>query len=358
MALTVSTNPTGFQGSSPSAMSVLQGTAAGIQTPSGPTVQGVASPNPQLTVAPTASQILLTPQVLGANTNTPATGSGSTTDGTATSSTGNGANLSSYDQGIDTTNAEINDLTPTYNNDLASIANSYQTTMNNLNQQNALTKQSYNTAKTQDARGYVTTKNAINTNTGNTISSVDRLLGARGAGGESAGDYAALLAGKQGTGQRAQAGLTFGQNEQGLDTNYNNTENAYTMDTRNADLQRTQAVNAAQAKFDTNKANLLTALATLTNERTAAAGGTGVAASQPDVEQAKALMAAAAALGNPQPVAARAPVTYTPPALASYTANPSTVALATRPGASAATDSVAPYAFLLNNRQNANALAG
>lgn len=270
------------------------------------------------------------------------------TNGTGGSGSGTApADLSSYDQSIDATNDQINNLTPTLNNDISGANDAYQTTVNSLLQGKATADQNYNLDKTNDAQGYVTNKNAIRTSTGQTINGIDSLLGSHGGGGQSAGDYAALLAGKAGTGQLTDAGKTFGTNEQGLDTNKNAFDTGYTTNMTNAGLQKTSDINKATADIQTQKANLLQTLASLINQRTSASGGTGTAASQPYVDEANSLLSSASAIGAPQSVAPITPTTYTAPPLTSYTTNPTTVAVG---GTSPAADSSQPFYTTLLNR--------
>lgn len=268
---------------------------------------------------------------------------------TVVSSGGAGAgDVSSYDQSIEGTNAQINNLTPTLNNLLQGAYNSYQQTINNLDQSKASADQTYGLNKTSNAQDYNGAKNSIRTNTGNTIRGIDTMLGSRGGGGQAAGDYAALLAGKAGTGQLNDAGTNFGKNEQGLDTNYNNFLNGYNTNVNSAGLQRDSDINSAQATIKTQKANLLQQLAGLINERTSVAGGSGVAASQPYAEQAKGLLTEAAAIGAPRVVPQQTPLTYTAPSLASYTTNPTAVAFGG--GGTGATDTTTPFYTTLLNR--------
>lgn len=273
-----------------------------------------------------------------------------TTDNGTGSGSGSGsgssrADLSSYDQSIDATNAQLNDLPLSLTSLLGGADANYQTTVNGLTTAKATADRNYNTNKTSDAVDYNGAKNTIRTNTGATINGIDSVIGSRGGGGQTAGDYAALLAGKAGTAQLGGAGTNFGKNEQALDTGYNDFLGGYDTNMKNAGLQHDADVNGAQAKINTQKATLLQSLATLINERTAASGGSGTAASQPYVDQAKQLLASAAALGVPKTVAPVNPVAYTPPALSTYTTNPTKVT----PGGNAATDTTQPfYAALLN----------
>lgn len=258
------------------------------------------------------------------------------------------ADLSSFDQGIDATNSQINNLTPTLNNEIGGANDAYQTTVNSLLQGKATADNTYKQNKTQDSQEYSTNKNAIRTNTGQTINGIDTVLGEHGGAGQSAGDYAALLAGKAGTGQLNNAGTTFGKNEQGLDTNYNGFMTGFNTNMTNAGLQKESDINKATANMQVQKANLLQGLASLINQRTSAAGGKGTAASQPYVNEANSLLTSASAIGAPRAVAPITPTTYTPPTLASYTTNPTAVSVGGAP--SGATDTSQPFYTTLLNR--------
>lgn len=286
-----------------------------------------------------------------ADPNAPAQGTTTTyTNGSGGGSGTGPADLSSYDQSIDSTNAQINNLGPSLNNLLSGANDTYQSTINGLDQSKATADQNYGLSKTSDAQDYNTAKNTIRTNTGSTINGIDSLLGSRGGGGQAAGDYAALLAGKAGTGQLTDAGTSFGKNEQGLDTGYNNFLTGYNTNKTNAGLQRDADISNATANIQVQKANLLQSLAGIINQRTAASGGTGTAASQTYADQAKALLASAAAIGAPKSVAPVTPTTYTAPSLLSYTTNPTTVAQGGT--SSGATDTSTPFYTSLLNRGN------
>lgn len=260
---------------------------------------------------------------------------------------GGGVDTQGFNQTIDATQAQINDLTPAYNSLLTSAGNTYQSTINDLGQRRAEADKVYGDNKTSSAREYNTAKNVIRTNTGNTIRGIDTMIGSHGGGGQSAGDYAALLAGKAGTSQLGDAGVNFGKNEQSLDTAHANFITGYNTNVTNAGLQRDADVNAANANIQTQKANLLQRLATLFNERAAASGRSGVAESQPLIDESKRLLSSAAAVGAPRVIPAQTPSVYTPPALDSYTTNPTAV---TQGGNSAANDTVQPFYATLFNR--------
>jgi len=257
-----------------------------------------------------------------------------------------GGNTSSYDQAIDSTNAQINNLTPVLDSAVQNADNAFQTTTNNLLTGKVSADKTYNDNKTSDAQDFNGAKSTIRANTGSTINGIDTILGAHGGGGQAAGGYAALLAGKAGTRQLNDAGTNFGKNEQSLDTGYHNFVDAYDTNVKNAGLQHESDVNTAKASIQTQKANLLQSLASLINERTAATGGSGTAASQPYADEAKSLLTSSALLGAPKTVAPVVPTTYTPPPISSYTTNPTNVTV----GGNGATDTSTPFYTTLLNR--------
>lgn len=264
----------------------------------------------------------------------------------STDGTGSAADIASYDQAINSTNAQLDNLSPEYNNLLQGAANRYQTTINSLEAAKANTDKTYRTNKDTNAQDYVKGKSTIRANTGSAISGIDSVLGSRGGGGQAAGDYATLLASRAGTNQLNEAGTTFGKNEQSLDTGYNDFTTAYNSNKTNAELQKEADQNAATADIQQRRASILQSLADLFGRKTAAAGGNAVAASQPYLNEANSLLASSTRLSAPKPVAAQTPLTYTPPSLASYTTNPTTVTA----GGNGATDTSVPFWTTLLNR--------
>jgi hypothetical protein len=258
------------------------------------------------------------------------------------------ADLSGYDQSIGTYNSQLDSLTPSLNNAIGGVNNQYQTTLNGLNQNKAQTDQVYGQNKVSNQQDWVGNKNVIKTNTGNTIGSISRLAGTRGASGQSAVDYARLLAAGQGTQQLSGASNTFAKNQQALDQNYGQYTNAYNENVKNAGLERDNGENQAKASNLSSRASLLQSLAGIVNQRTAASGGHGTDASQPYVSQAQQALAEASRLSAPRPVAAQSNLTYTAPQLASYTANPTTPVAGGEAGAQA--DTVTPYLSALLGR--------
>lgn len=229
--------------------------------------------------------------------------------------------LASYDQAINNTQAGIDRLPNQLNSGFSGIDASYQNALNQLLLGKNQGETAYNTNKQQTATGYVGTKNTIGANAGESLTGLQRLLGSRGAGGGSAYNIAAPQAVARGaTLQRAGAAQNFGQNNQALDTNWNNYLTGYNNQVSSAGAQRDQAKQGLQSSIDTNRASLLQTLAQLQAQRTQAAGGNAVGAAQPYLDQANALLDKTA---NYQV----APINYQTqayqaPNLASYTPTP------------------------------------
>lgn len=231
--------------------------------------------------------------------------------------------LGNYDQSIGNTQSAINRLPGQQASALQGLDVQTQNALAQLLGSRNTSQQAYDTNKQQSATGYVGAKNSIGVNAGNALSGLLRLLGSRGAGGGSAatGTGAGTVRGEVGrnaTLQRQDAGTTFGNNNQALDTNWANYLQGYNNSVSGVNDQNTQSKKSLQDSIDSNKASLLQSLATLTNQRSAAAGGNGSAVSQPYLDKANALLDKTAnyttAPINYQTTA------YNAPSVASYTA--------------------------------------
>jgi hypothetical protein len=178
---------------------------------------------------------------------------------------------------------------------------------------------------------------------------LQRLLGSRGAGGSSAYNQVAPEAvGREATLQRTGASNTFGQNNQALDTNWNNFLTGYNNEVAGAGAQRDQQRQGLQSNVETNRASLLQTLAQLSAQRAQAAGGNGVGAAQPFLDQANAVLDHISNY-NVAPINYQTQA-YAAPDLANYTVNPN--AAPTAQGQPASTDYFSPYlAALLGKKQ-------
>lgn len=199
----------------------------------------------------------------------------------------NKALIGQYDQGINNTQSAINRLGAQQNSAASGIESSYQNALNQLLLGKNQGQESYNTSKQGVAKGYVAAKNSIGAQAGATLNGLLRLLGARGAGGGSAARIAAPQAVARGASlQRSDVGDTFGENNQSLDTNWNNYLTDYNNQVSGVGNQRDQARQNLEQTIATSKASLLQSLAQLTGQRASAAGGNATGAAQPYLDQA------------------------------------------------------------------------
>lgn len=281
-----------------------------------------------------------------------ATGGGG---GGAARAASNQAAIAQFDQGINNVNSALGRLTGQADIGNRNIDTGYNEGLNQLNQSKALQQQAYDQNVTTNRQDYVGNKNSINVNTGNSLNSLMRLLGSKGAGGSSAAGVASEAAARQGTLQRQGAGDAFGKNAQALDTNWNNYLNEFKGSVDGLGRQRDNQKNALQANIENTRANLLQQLAQLSGQRASAAGGNAVASAQPFLDQANTSLARVDTLGLQAPVYQVDPARYTAPELAQYTANPN-AAPTVNGQAAGQSDYATPFLSLLlgNRREQAN----
>lgn len=259
-------------------------------------------------------------------------------------------NLAEFDQGIGNVQSGIDRLGNQLNVGNQNIDSGYNSALNQLLQGEANTKQQYDTSKTQQTQDFVGTKNTIGGNAGNSLNGLQRLLGARGAGGSSAALFGAPQAvAQQAAQQRAGAGQAYGRNQQALDTSWNGYETGVGNSKTDLSHQRDNSRNGLQASIDTTRANLLQSLATLQGQRAQASGGNPVSAAQPYLDQANNYLGQADSLGLQTPTFQVQPTVYQAPTLDHYTANP--FATPQTSGNGALDQSVAPYLSLLLGAQ-------
>lgn len=265
------------------------------------------------------------------------------------------AAIAQYSQAINNTQAAINRLPTQLNSGNSAIDASFQNAINALLLSKNQANNSYTGAKQTAATDYVGAKNTIGANAGTTLAGIQRLLGSRGAGGGSAYTIAAPQAvTRAATLQRNDAGNTFGANNQSLDTNWNNFLTDYNNQVSGAGNQRDQQKSTLEQNIDTNRASLLQSIASLAAQKDQAAGGTGVGASQPYLDQANAILDKTANYTV-------APINYTTsaykaPSLSSYITTPTTPSYN---GQAPANDYFSPYlAGLLNPKKSTTSAAG
>lgn len=230
---------------------------------------------------------------------------------------GNADVVNRFDQSI----ALINDALDRLPNQLAiaqgNINRNYNTQSNELDSGKAAAQQQYSTSTNQNAQNYRTNKNAIADQASGALRGLMRLLGAYGAVGSDLG-VAGNAVTNEANIQRAGAGQTYSQNQQGLDTNWNTYQNDWTNEKRKLNDWRTEQLDSAQAQNLTTKQDLLTRLADFKGQRAAAQGGSYAGSAQEYLDQAQALGSRIDALGRINPTYTGKTVTYDAPTLDSY----------------------------------------
>lgn len=263
--------------------------------------------------------------------------------------------LRSFDQQIARTQSAINRLDSELNSGFSTIDASYQNALNQLlggkNQAERNYGDNVNTTRTN----YIAGKNTVGANAGNTLNSLQRLLGARGAGGSSAYSVTApQTVSRQATLQRGDLANTFGSNMKSLDQAWGDFLQGYENQVSSAKSQREQQRNELQRSIDRNKASLLESLASLAGQRAQATGGSSIAASQPYLNQADAILNSIANY-TVAPISYKLDA-YKAPSLASYTTNPN--AAPTYQGQKSTTDYFSPYLAALLGKKQQNLTAG
>lgn len=261
--------------------------------------------------------------------------------------------LASYDQAIGNTNSALGRLGNQFNSGNSAIDASYQNALNQLLLGKNQSQQSYNTNKQQAAQNYVGAKNTIGANAGASLSGLQRLLGSRGAGGGSAYNQAVPdEVARQATLQRADVSNTFGQNNQALDTNWQNYQTGYNNSVMDVTNQRDQQRQGLQNNIETNRASLLQMLAQLSGQRAQAAGGNQVGAAQPFLDQANTILDNASRY-QVAPINYQTQA-YAAPELSSYSTNP--MATPTFQGQGLSNDYFSPYlAALIGQKKQVGA---
>lgn len=226
-----------------------------------------------------------------------------------------------FDQAIGNTQQAIDRLDNQLRSGYSSIDSSYQDALNQLLLNKNRANETYNQDKLSTGQDFVGAKNTIGSQAGQTLNGLRRLLGSRGAGGGSAYNISAPDAvSRQATIQRNEATDTFGENNQALDSNWNNFLTDYGNEVSGAKSQKEQKRQELESSINSNRANLLQTIAQLTAQKAQAAGGTGVVEAQPFLDQANSILNN---LSNYQvkPIEYKTNA-YKAPDLSKYTINP------------------------------------
>lgn len=225
----------------------------------GPSQNTIQTPSPssnfQIT-APTQNQYL------GGTISSPQTGGGtaaaSPVDNTGmTAGQLNASNISQI-------NGQLGQLDPQQQIGLDNLQNSYNNSLNGLNQQHGIAQNQYNTQQQQNTQNYTNNRNNIITNTNAQMSALQRLLGLNGAGNSSAAyDLVPYAASQYGSQNLNQAQQTYGQNGSNLQNAWDATEASYNTNKDNLGHQLYAGQNSLKSGIAQTRANLLSELGQL-----------------------------------------------------------------------------------------------
>jgi hypothetical protein len=233
------------------------------------------------------------------------------------------------------------------NNANQSVTDSYNQAYNKLLGSKAIADRNYQQNKDQTLQDNVLARGNIQAGVGQTANSLQRLLGAHGAGNSSAArfaaPYAAALTGAQ---QNNQVQNAYGRNQQALDTTYGDYNNSYNGSLADLATQK-------QSNLDKNKTDLLTQLSSIAQQRAQVAPGATygsvVSATQPIQDQINAIGAQRPTIQAPTPA-------YQAPTLQSYDYSRAPAAQINQPGANSAAQ---PFlGTLLSAQQDKNKQLG
>lgn len=141
---------------------------------------------------------------------------------------------------------------------LGNLQSSYNNQANRLDQQNAAAKRDYETNAQQNQQGYSNNRNAVVNNTRATANALQRLLGLAGSGNSSAAyEQAPYAAGLQGSIDLRNAQQNYSNNQNSLDTNWQDTQRAYSNAFDDLNSQKYQQENGLRSSIAQTRAGLL-----------------------------------------------------------------------------------------------------
>lgn len=259
-----------------------------------------------------------------------------------------------FDTAINTTQNALNRLPTQLEIAQGNINTQYNTNKNELDTTRKNAENSYGTSTTQNKQNYRTDKNQIADTASNGLRGLLRTLGAMGAGGSSEGRFVAPQAvTEQATIERSGAGQNFAQNQQSLDTNWNNFLGEDANSRKKLDDWKTQQSDNVTSQSKTTKQTLLSKLADLVGQKAAYTGGNYNVAAQPFIDQANALSGEIDNLAKINPTYTGTTPVYNAPTLGSYTVDPN-AQVSTQ---NAVEQSATPFlSLLLNSRNKTNGI--
>jgi hypothetical protein len=238
------------------------------------------------------------------------------------------------------------------------INDAYNSSYNTLLGQNNIATRNYNTSKDQTLQDNVATHGDIQAGVGQTANSLQRLLGAHGAGNSSAARVAApYAAARTGAIQNNQVQKAFGRNQQALDTNFGDYTQGFNTGVKDLAHQRDTQTQGLESSIAQNKASLLSQLASIAQQRAQAKPGATqadvIAAAAPYQSQINQLGTQIDQLGQQyaQPVLQTNTPAYQAPTLESYDYTKAAAPILNDNGVSS---NINPFLNVLLNPQDKN----
>lgn len=231
------------------------------------------------------------------------------------------AALLQIDSGIGTANDALGRLDGQLNTGFGNIGRDYQDSYGRLIGQKRIAEGNYKANTTDQLNQYQSARNQANSGARGWMDGAQRQLGANGAGGGSAARYAVpyeaqMMAAKGNT----QAQATNNRNIMSLDQNWRKAEDEFTNSENDLNRQREQGTNDLRSRGESQRAELLNTVGTLTGQRQIANGGSyeqALAASQPYTSRIKSILDTIDGLAATPAIRERA-VTVGRPDLAGY----------------------------------------
>jgi hypothetical protein len=149
-------------------------------------------------------------------------------------------------------------LDPQLQTGLSNIGNSYNTQDQRLREDQGAAQRNYNMQGQQNTENYSSARTNAQTQTRSANSALQRLLGMNGSGNSSAAyEQAPYAAALQGSLLVNGAQKTYGQNQQSLDTNWQDTTRKFKNAKEDLDQQKYSQENGLRSSIDQSRASLL-----------------------------------------------------------------------------------------------------
>lgn len=231
---------------------------------------------------------------------------------------------SQYDSQIQGYQGELGGLDTQQNIRLQNLADQYQQGQNNLNDSNALNQRNYNQGVQQNTQSYTQNRTGIMNTTRSNANALQRLLGMNGAGNSSAAlEQAPYAAALQGSVDLSGAQKAYGQNEQSLNTNWQDQTRKFKDAQDSLNAQNYQGQNSVRSGIAQQRATLLNSIADASVNKNLANGLTGQAALagrnqyMPQIQQLQNQITQYGR-SNPTPILATPAINTTPTSLTDY----------------------------------------